>query len=66
MLAFNLGLKDKGFRIGHLNIQGLTNKIDQLKLLLQFQNNLIHILGISETKLTQKHPDALNNQICSV
>ena len=57
--ALNLGLKDKGFRIGHPNIQGLTNKIDQLKLLLQFKNNLIHILGISETKLTQNHPDAL-------
>ena len=57
--ALHLGLKAKGFRIGHLNIQGLTNKIDQLKLLLQFQNNLIHILGISETKLTLNHPYAL-------
>ena len=55
--TFNLGLKDKGFRIGHLNIQGLTNKIDQLKLLLQSDENLIHILGISETKLNQMHPD---------
>ena len=55
--TLNLGLKDKGFRIGHLNIQGLTNKIDQLKLLLQSEKNLIHILGISETKLTQFHPD---------
>ena len=55
--TLNLGLKDKGFRIDHLNIQGLTNKIDQLKLLLQSEKNLIHILGISETKLTQIHPD---------
>ena len=55
--AFNLGLQDKGFRIGHINIQGLTNKIDQLKLLLQSEQNVIHILGISETKLNQVHPD---------
>ena len=56
--ALNLGLRDKGFRIGHLNIQGLTNKIDQLKLLLQPEQNLVHILGISETKLNPVHPDA--------
>lgn len=56
--ALNLGLRDKGFRIGHLNIQGLTNKIDQLKLLLQPEQNLVHILDISETKLNPVHPDA--------
>ena len=58
--ALNLGLRDKGFRIGHLNIQGLhvTNKIDQLKLLLQPEQNFIHILGISETKLNPVHPCA--------
>ena len=56
--ALNLGLKDKGFRIGHLNIQGLSNKIDQLKLLLTYEHNDIHTLGISETKLNEKHPDA--------
>ena len=55
--ALSLGLKDKGFRIGHLNIQGISNKIDQLKLLLQSQENLIHVLGLSETKLNERHPD---------
>ena len=54
--TFNIGFKEKGFRIGHLNIQGLSNKIEQLKLLLQYENNLIHILGISETKLNEIHP----------
>lgn len=53
----NLGFKDKGFRIGHLNVQGVGNKIDQLRLLLQSEQNLIHILGISETKLSHVHPD---------
>ena len=56
--ALNLGFKDKGFRIGHLNIQGLSNKIDQLKLLLTYEHNVIHTLGISETKLNEIHPDA--------
>ena len=42
--VLNLGFKDKGFRIGHLNIQGLSNKIDQLKLLLTYEHNVIHTL----------------------
>ena len=55
--ALNLGFKDKGFRIGQLNIQVLSIKVDQLKLLLQSENNLIHVLGLSETKLNNVHPD---------
>ena len=58
--TFDLGLKDKGFRIGHLNIQCLSNKIDQLRLRLQSEKNLIHILGISETKLSNIHPNNRN------
>lgn len=30
-----LGFKCKGFRMGHLNIQGISNKIDQVRLLLE-------------------------------
>lgn len=56
--VYNIEFKDKGFRIGHLNIQGLRNKIDQLRLLLQSKQNLIHVLGLSETKLNEVHPDA--------
>ncbi|MEW8548505.1 MAG: endonuclease/exonuclease/phosphatase family protein, partial [Candidatus Thiodiazotropha sp.] len=55
--ALDLGLRGKGLRIGHINIQGLSNKIDQLKLLLQSEKNLIHIFGVSETKLNNIHPD---------
>ena len=56
--VLNVGFKDKGFRIGHLNIQGIRNKVERLKLLLQSEQNLIHILGVSETKLSEVHPDA--------
>ena len=43
--------------MGHLNIQGLQNKLDQLKLMLNSEENDIHLLGISETKLKSLHPD---------
>ena len=54
----DLGLKGKGFRMGHMNIQGLSNKIDQVRLLLESQQNQIHVLGLSETKLNVIHPDS--------
>ena len=53
----NLGFKCKGFRIGHINIQGINNKIDQVRLLLSSELNQIQILGLSETKLQNYHPD---------
>ena len=55
----DLGLKCKGFRIGHLNIQGISNKIDQVRLLLESDKNQIHVLGLSETKLNSVHPDSV-------
>ena len=55
---FNLNLTAKGFKIGHLNIQGLQNKVDQVQLMLNNSNNDIHILGLSETKLKDFHPDS--------
>ena len=54
----DLGLKNKGFRMGHLNIQGISNKIDQVNLLLGSENNQIHVLGLSESKLNTNHPDS--------
>ena len=54
----DLGLKCKGFQMGHLNIQGLSNNIDQVRLLLQSENNQIHVLGLSESKLSSFHPDS--------
>ena len=53
----DLGLKCKGFRMGHINIQGLNNKTDQVRLLLESEINQIHIMGISETKLNSVHPE---------
>ena len=54
----DLGLKCKGFRMGHINIQDISNKIDQVGLLLESDKNLIHVLGLSETKLNAIHPDS--------
>ena len=54
----DLGFKCKGFRIGHINVQGLGNKIDQIKLILNSDVNQIQILGISETKLKDIHVDS--------
>lgn len=54
----DLGLRCKGFRMGHLNIQGISNKIDQVRLLLESDKNQIHVLGLSETKLNTLHPDS--------
>ncbi|MCG8034833.1 MAG: hypothetical protein JAZ03_22035 [Candidatus Thiodiazotropha taylori] len=55
----NLGLRGKGLRIGHINIQGLGNKFDEIKIMLQSNSNKIHILGLSETKLSDLHPDSV-------
>ena len=57
-LCNDLGLKNKGFRMGHLNIQGISNKIDQVSLLLGSEKNQIHVLGLSESKLNTNHPDS--------
>ena len=55
----NLGLSRKGFKMGHLNIQGIQNKIDQIDLLLNSSQNNIHILGLSETKLNSNHMNSI-------
>ena len=52
--TFNLS--SRGLNIGHLNIQGICgenlNKFSELKVLLTLpENNNLHILGLSETKL---------------
>ena len=43
--------------MGHMNIQGLSNKMDLVRLLLESDKNNIHVLGLSETKLNDTHPD---------
>ena len=57
----NLNLTSKGLKIGHLNIQGLQNKFDQVDLMLNDSGNEIHIFGFSETKLRDFHPDSAFN-----
>ena len=42
----DLGLRCKGFRMGHINVQGLSNKMDQVHLLLESDSNHIHVLGL--------------------
>ena len=48
--------KCRVFKIGHINIQGMNNKIDQVMLLLS--SEIIQISGLSKTKLQNYHPDA--------
>ena len=45
--------------MGHINIQGVSNKTDQVRLLLESDKNLIHVLGLGETKLNVIHPDSV-------
>ena len=51
----NLGLGKKGFKMGHLNVQGIQNKIEQIDLLLNSSGNDIHLFGLSESKLNDSH-----------
>ena len=55
--SLNLQLSKKGFKMGHLNIQGVQNKFDEVDLMLTSSDNDIHILGLSETKLRSVHED---------
>ena len=55
--SLNLQLSKKGFKMGHLNIQGVQNKFDEVDLMLTISDNDIHILGLSETKLRSVHED---------
>ena len=52
-----LNLCNKGMHIGHLNVQGLQNKFDQVAVMLNSERNDIHVLGLSETKLKDFHLD---------
>ena len=50
--------KNKGFKIGQLNIQGIQSKLDQIDLMLNSSSNNVQILGLCETKLKSIHPDS--------
>ena len=47
----NLGLSKNGVILGHLNIQGLRSKFDEIHFLLN--SNKIDIFGVTETNLTE-------------
>lgn len=49
----DLGISKNGMIIGHINIQGIRSKFDELQILLT--SNKIDIFGITETKLDQIH-----------
>ena len=49
--SLDFKLSPKGMNIGHLNIQGIQAKVDQLNVVLNSSQNDIHVLGLSETKL---------------
>ena len=53
----NLGLKKNGFKIGHLNSQGIQNKVQQIDLMLNSSENDIYLLGISESSLNSNYPN---------
>ena len=55
----NLGLSRKGVKMGHLNIQGIQNKINQIYLLFNSSQNNIQIIGLSETKLKSYHVNSI-------
>ena len=45
----NLRLGKKGFKMGHLNVQGIQSKIEQIDLLLNCSRNDIQLFGLSES-----------------
>ena len=51
----NLVLPKNKFNIGHINLQGMSSKFDELKLMLTSPDNNIAIMGISETKFNLNH-----------
>ena len=48
--------RNLGLSIGHLNIYHLFSKRPQVEVLLNNSNETHHIMGISETRLEDKHP----------
>ena len=48
----------RGLKVFHQNINGLDSKIEMLKILLQETKKSIHLLGITESHLSNTHVDA--------
>ena len=50
-------MKKKSFKMGHLNIQGIQDKVEQIDLVLNSSENDIQLLRLSENKLNVNHPN---------
>ena len=46
--------------MGHLNVQGIQNNIEQVDLLLNSSENDIQLLGLSESKLNANHTNVFS------
>ena len=60
-------VSQKGFHCAHLNVRSLTNKHDLLSQAVENCDNNLHVLGLSETWLTDQIPDNfvhINNFAC--
>ena len=57
MMTLNEQLNQKGFHCAHLNCRSLYNKIDILGQLMSTTDRKLHVLGLSETWLTEQLPD---------
>lgn len=57
----DLGLPNRGLRIGHLNVRHLVPKVDQLDILLTKRKREIDILGLTETFLKKHRSNKLIN-----
>ncbi len=56
-LSSGFNLTSKGIRIASWNINHISNKLDEIKTMLQTDPRPIDVLGISEIFLSQKDPD---------
>jgi len=50
---------NRGLKFLHLNVNGLFNKIDQIRYLMNTTKRNIHLFGITETHLTELIPESL-------
>ena len=57
----SLGLGKICFKIGHLNVQGIQNRIEQIDLLLNTSGNDTQLFGLSESKLNDSHSSKFFN-----
>ena len=46
----------KGLKLGHINVNGLENKLSEIKILLKESN--LHVLAIAETHLSEATEDS--------